>query len=70
MQPGDRVDVLLHSSDRLGWVVTEGEPDGDAYAEAAALIRRQPFTVKEPLGGSAGGDETLARLARYANGAR
>jgi biotin carboxylase len=44
---GEHVEPLLHSSDRLGWVITVGDSASEAYSRGEALVREHPFEIAE-----------------------
>ncbi len=66
---GDRVEPLLHSTDRLGWVITLADSPRDAYSRGEDVVRRHPFAVETDLGDDPRRSRSR-RLRQYAAEAR
>lgn len=66
-RPGQRVTEVLHSFDRIGFVITRGTTGDDALALARDLVESHPFEIALVATGELAHDR-LDRVRRYARG--
>ena len=66
-RPGQRVGEVLHSFDRLGWVITRGATGDDAFVRAHDIVTAHPFSIA-PAPADEQESDRLDRVRRYARG--
>ncbi|MFJ8113198.1 ATP-grasp domain-containing protein [Streptomyces sp. NPDC096132] len=66
-RPGQRVSEVLHSFDRLGFVMTRGATGEDAFARARDIVESHPFEIAPAVDDELE-SERLDRVRRYARG--
>jgi len=67
IQPGMRVNKVLHGCDRLGYVISRGTDSERAYAAAVELVNASPVQI-DPDTQRRDPEEDVARARRYARG--
>ncbi|MFF4097634.1 ATP-grasp domain-containing protein [Streptomyces sp. NPDC001834] len=66
-RPGQRIGEVLHSFDRLGYVITRGATGDDAFARAHGIVTSHPFAIA-PASFDERESDRLDRVRRYARG--